>query len=53
MTVGVLAGTYSSIFIAAPVLVDLDTVGNKTGKAVAHKTSTAKPFVKPEAAKQK
>ncbi len=53
MTVGVLAGTYSSIFMAAPVLVDLERVGNKTDKSVAHKTSAAKPAVKPEAAKQK
>jgi SecD/SecF fusion protein len=35
MLIGVFTGTYSSIFVAAPVLVDMDKKGNLT-KEVDH-----------------
>lgn len=54
MTVGVLAGTYSSIFIAAPVLVDLDVIDRKTDKTgLSQKSATSKPVVKPAPARPK
>ena len=50
MLIGVITGTYSSIFVAAPVLVDL-AKGKALGKQEAVTTTVQKPAVKPAAAK--
>ena len=51
MLIGVITGTYSSIFVAAPVLVDL-AKGKALGKREAVTTTAAqKPAVKPATAK--
>ena len=50
MLIGVITGTYSSIFVAAPLLVDL-AKGKALGKTEAVTTSLQKPAVKPATAK--
>jgi len=50
MLIGVITGTYSSIFVAAPLLVDLAR-GKTLGKTEAVKTTAQKPAVKPATAK--
>ena len=50
MLIGVITGTYSSIFVAAPLLVDLAR-GKALGKQEVVATSTQKPVAKPAAAK--
>jgi len=50
MLIGVITGTYSSIFVAAPVLVDL-AKGKALGKKETVTATVQKPAVKPAAAK--
>ena len=50
MLIGVITGIYSSVFVAAPVLVDLAR-GKALGKTEVATTSAQKPAVKPATAK--
>ncbi|HEX6849274.1 MAG TPA: protein translocase subunit SecDF [Chitinophagaceae bacterium] len=50
MLIGVITGIYSSVFVAAPVLVDLAR-GKALGKTEAATTTAQKPAVKPATAK--
>ncbi|HEX6849582.1 MAG TPA: protein translocase subunit SecD, partial [Chitinophagaceae bacterium] len=50
MLIGVITGIYSSVFVAAPVLVDLAR-GKALGKTEAATTAAQKPAVKPATAK--
>ena len=50
MLIGVITGTYSSIFVAAPILVDL-AKGKALGKTEAVTTTAQKPVAKPATAK--
>jgi SecD/SecF fusion protein len=50
MLIGVITGTYSSIFVAAPLLVDL-AKGKALGKTEVVTTAAQKPAVKPATAK--
>ena len=50
MLIGVITGIYSSVFVAAPVLVDLAR-GKALGKTEAVTTTAQKPAVKPATAK--
>jgi SecD/SecF fusion protein len=50
MLIGVVTGTYSSIFVAAPLLVDLAR-GKALGKTEVATAATQKPAVKPATAK--
>ena len=50
MLIGVITGTYSSIFVAAPLLVDLAR-GKALGKTEVVTTAAQKPAVKPATAK--
>ena len=50
MLIGVVTGTYSSIFVAAPILVDL-AKGKILGKTETIATTAQKPAVKPATAK--
>jgi SecD/SecF fusion protein len=50
MLIGVITGIYSSVFVAAPVLVDLAR-GRALGKIETATTATQKPAIKPATAK--
>jgi SecD/SecF fusion protein len=50
MLIGVVTGTYSSIFVAAPILVDLGGKKSLGGEVVTD--TKQKPVVKPVVAKQ-
>ena len=50
MLIGVVTGTYSSIFVAAPLLVDLGK-GKQLGNTEVATTAAQKPAVKPATAK--